>query len=204
MRSLTRGTATLTLALLATLTACTEDATPAGAPSDDGASAATTDAADAGSDASEEEMVESSPIDGTWLIERTRAQMRASLERHDLGEWAQQFFTSEEVGKKATWLFTFEGGRFDGKWANSDGTWKSGWYGPMEVTDDRVHLVDEEFGTTDIYRWSIRGDELVMRYVRSQGAPEVRGIPEEVYVRAYFGAPLKRTDCPPEVAPCRA
>ena len=73
--------------------------------------------------------------------------------------------------------------------------WHIGWRGTVEVNGDEIEMYDEFTGTTDVYRWTVKGDALVLTKLRSD-ARLAKGIPVEVYDAAYLTDPLQRTDCP--------
>lgn len=145
------------------------------------------------------------PIDDTWRIRLTRADIRDRLQQAGLASWTEDLFRTDQVGGAATWIWTFDStaGRARGLWLYPDGAWRTGWTGPLTVEGERLTIGDDDYGTTDTFRWRVDGRQLVLSYVESTG-PDVRGIPEKVYAHAYFTTPMTRTTCPSSAGSCEA
>lgn len=142
------------------------------------------------------------PIDGTWKVQLTRSDIRNRLEQAGLGKWADDLFRADDIENKVVWIWTFDSTaeRARGLWLYPDGVWKAAWAGPLTVKGRQLELGDDQFQTTDTFRWRVSGRTMVLTPLDSTGA--VRGIPEKAYAHAYFTTPFTRAGCPPAAGTC--
>lgn len=143
-----------------------------------------------------------SPVHGSWRLELTADQLRASLVKAGFQQHAEEFLRVEEIDGAVSQVFTVEGDRFAFAYQSGSQPWHVGWEGPVTVTGHRISISDDRFETTDTLRYSIEGDELALDIVEADGAV-IKGIPNEAYLRAYLtSGPFIRTDCVPTEGSC--
>lgn len=143
-----------------------------------------------------------SPIDGSWKTKLTRADIKENLEEAGLGRWASRLFSAEDIDRSITWVYTYGDGRFSGAWLTRDGLWQVGWWGSTTVNGRSLAMFDEVYKITEEFTWAVSGDRLSLEFVSTDATVPVKGIPDEVYMHAYFTDPLTRTTCPSGVPEC--
>ena len=67
--------------------------------------------------------------------------------------------------------------------------------GSTTVTDRSLVMFDEEYKVNEEFTWSVTGNRLSLEFVSTDAVTPVKGIPDEVYMHAYFTDPLTRTAC---------
>jgi hypothetical protein len=135
-----------------------------------------------------------SPVDGTWKLEQTRADVVSHLDQHGFGRLSDRFLRTEQVWAKDHWEWEFADGYFTATWLQPDGAWKVADYGSFEVRDDQLSLTFQESGSTTRFSWQQQDDELVLEWRGVDADPLVKGIPDEAFWRAYLSEPLTRVD----------
>ena len=133
-----------------------------------------------------------SPLDGTWQLEQTRADVVSHLDQHGFGRISDRFLRSEQVWAKDHWEWEFSDGYFTASWLQPDGAWKVADYGSFEVQGDRLSLTFQESGSTTSFSWQQEEDELVLEWLEVDADPMVKGIPDEAFWRADLSEPLTR------------
>jgi len=138
----------------------------------------------------------------TWVIRLHRDQIRADLAAAGYGRWADRFFASEGLAPRVRMALTYGETTFELAWREAGGDWTVGWWGTARVEDGVLTMHDTHFLIDDSYDWRIRDDHLVLSF-RSTTGTLVRGIPSEVYSRAYFSRPIPAGGCvPPDLETC--
>ena len=135
-----------------------------------------------------------SPVDGTWALEQTQADVVEQLQEHGFGGLADRFLRAEQVWEEDNWEWEFEGGDFTARWMQPDRAWKVADYGTYEVQGDRLDLQFAETATTTTFTWAVADDELSLDWVKVNSDPLLKGIPDEAFWRAYLSEPLVRVD----------
>jgi hypothetical protein len=146
--------------------------------------------------------VASSPVHGSWRLELTDEQLRASLTEAGFQQYAEEFLRVEEIEGAISQVLTVDGDRFAFAYQSGSQPWHVGWKGPVTVTGDTLTLLDDKAATTDTLRYTIGGDELTLDVIQA-GDAVLKGIPNEAYLRAYLtSAPFVRTNCVPTEGTC--
>ena len=135
-------------------------------------------------------------LQGTWLVDLSRDQVRADLRRAGFGKYADAFFEAEDLGERIVLAVTSTADTFQIAWLNQDRSWYVGWYGHAREDNGVLTVTDAEGGGRDSYAWSVSDDQLTLRFRQTSGT-EAKGIPFEAYSRAYFTRPLTAVDCSP-------
>ena len=142
------------------------------------------------------------PLDGSWRLELTEAEITTTLAAAGYAGVAEEFFAAEDIEGAITQVLTIEADRFAFAYQSGAQPWHVGWRGPAEIIGDVVTLKDELSTGEDTLRWTVTGDELTFEIVDT--VDEVlKGLPNEVYLVAYLmSAPFQRTDCIPTETDC--
>jgi hypothetical protein len=135
-------------------------------------------------------------LQGTWLVDLTREQVREDLRSAGFGAYADDFFEAEGLGQHIILAVTYTASTFQIAWLNPDHTWYVGWYGAARQDAGVLTVTDAEGGGNDSYAWTVTDDQLTLRFRHTSGT-EAKGIPFEAYSRAYFTRPLRAVDCTP-------
>lgn len=135
-------------------------------------------------------------LQGTWLVDLTRKQVREDLRSAGFGEYADDFFEAEGLGQRIILAVTYTASTFQIAWLNPDRSWYVGWYGAARQDDGVLTVTDAEGGGNDSYAWTVADDQLTLRFRHTSGI-QAKGIPFEAYSRAYFTRPLQAVDCTP-------
>ncbi len=131
-------------------------------------------------------------LEGTWEASLTRDEIRQGLATGGFGDLAQTFFTSENIDPAGLRVrTTFEDGRFTQAYLGSGDVWQVGWEAAMEITGNRVEIMDEASGSTDTLRWRIAADRVRFTPLATT-SPLYNGIPQMAYLWAYFAADSHR------------
>lgn len=133
-----------------------------------------------------------SPLEGTWRVEQTKADIVRNLRQHGFGRYVQRFLAAEGTRAQDIWEYDFYGENLTARYLNADGTWHAGVRATIEVDGDELRVYDLEFLTTDIWRWTIDGDQLRLEWLGSEGPQTIKGLPVETFVRAYYTPPMTR------------
>jgi hypothetical protein len=117
--------------------------------------------------------------------------MAATLREAGLQKWIQPFRARAGIADSNTFTLTVAGGIWSQDWSKDGGPVENNDYGPYRIVGDTV-IVTHGAGT-DTFHWSVSADTLTLEFVKAAGIPPTRGIPEEVFQRAFFTAtPLHR------------
>jgi hypothetical protein len=135
-------------------------------------------------------------LQGTWLVQRSRAQMRADMAAFGFGRYANALFHAEELGRRVTLAVTYTDDSFSIAWQRHDHTWYVGWYGTAHTDHGVLTVTDALSHADDSYTWRVAASRLTLRFRRTT-TPDQHGIPFEAYSRAYFTRPLQAVDCTP-------
>ena len=130
----------------------------------------------------------------TWLIRLDRDQIRADLTAAGFGGWADRFFASEGLARRVVMALTYGESTFEIAWREAGSEWTVGWWGTARVEGGVLTMRDTHFLVDDSYRWRIRDDRLILTFRHTTGTL-IRGIPSEVYSRAYFSRPIPAGGC---------
>lgn len=134
-------------------------------------------------------------LQGTWLVDLTRAELRHDMDAAGFGRYSDQFINVERLHRRVRLTVTYTDDSFEVAWLYPDG-WYVGWYGTADEADGVLTVTDAEVLASDAYRWSIDGDALTLR-LQNTTMPDPHGIPFEAYSSAYFSRPLQQGDCTP-------
>jgi hypothetical protein len=145
-------------------------------------------------DSSSPTEVTTTPVDGTWALKQTRADVVEHLEQHGFGRLIDRFLRAERVWAQDNWEWEFQDGFFTARWMQLDRAWKVADYGTYEVQNDKLDLQFGETATTTTFTWTKRDDELTLDWVDVDSDPNYKGIPDEAFWRAYLSEPLVRVD----------
>jgi hypothetical protein len=134
------------------------------------------------------EAQDAAALEGTWRTGVvTREEMEAGLRAAGLEEWIEQFRelpADEPPGDSNVLTLSLEDGRWATVWAedeNQGGDQID--LGRFEVDGGRLVYLGEDWSTS--YEWTVNGDMLSLTLVDTDG-PGHMGIPEEVFVRAFY------------------
>jgi hypothetical protein len=133
----------------------------------------------------------------TWLVDLSRDDIRADMEKAGFGKYVDKFYKSEDVAERVVMAVTYEAGDFEVAYLQPDQSWQVGWYGPLAESDGVLTMTDSYFNVEDSYNWSVTDEGLVLDFNKTTG-DMIRGIPSEAYSRAYFSRPLAPVDCGPD------
>ncbi len=136
----------------------------------------------------------SSPLDGDWVSHLSPEQLTKNLADAGQAKWADDFMAAERITDDLTAVYTFDGNSFRVAYLNPDGSWQVGWKGTLDVGETTVELYDDYYQITDIFAWSIDGNQLSLTW-DSSDAKRLKGIPVKVFHDAYLSDPLVRADC---------
>ena len=129
--------------------------------------------------------VAASPLEGSWQAEPiTLEQSEATIRRHGLGEWVEEYRKNAPFSGDTLLSLTIEGGAWD-LYGESDGgpSQPIDYDAEYEIAGDKVVFHHSDGSNT--YRWRVDGDTLQLRFEKST-LPGYRGIPEEVFQRALY------------------
>ncbi len=199
-----RRTAAAALIVAVTLIGCSGDPDPAspGATRPPPASASGDPVVSEPPSPSAAEEAVPSELQRTWLIRLGREQIRADLATAGFGRWADRFFASEGLATRVVMALTYGESTFEIAWREADGEWTVGWWGTARVEGAVLTMHDTHFLLDDSYRWRIRDDRLTLTFRHTTGTL-IRGIPSQVYSRAYFSRPIPAGGCaPPNFETC--
>lgn len=133
----------------------------------------------------------------TWLLDVPRDRLVQNLRRHGYAKWADRFVRSEDLAPQVRMAMTLSEDYFSISWETPDGVWDEGWFGAADVEAGVLTIHDDYYeDVSDSFDFALDGEELELSF-RETTADKVRGIPSEVYSRAYFGQPWRQGDCDP-------
>jgi hypothetical protein len=141
---------------------------------------------------SESSTAAESPIDGTWVLTQSKADVVRNLEAAGFEKLADRFIRIDGVWAKDHWEWEFEDGSFTATWMQPDGAWKVADYGAYETDGNQVALTFSESGATSTFVWSVQGDDLTLDWQAVDSDPMLKGIPDEAFWGAYLTEPLTR------------
>ena len=175
------------IALATSLSGCsTTDAAPAGSPAA-GEASGTTSAVEASTPAADE-----TPVEGVWKLEQTRADVVRHLRESGYGDQIRRFIRVESVWAQDNWEWAFDGDSFVASWQNPDGSWRVADSGALTVDGDTLQIHYGGIGgDTTTFGWEIEDDHLRLTWQDYDGGL-VKGLPDEMFWRAYLTKPLTR------------
>lgn len=132
------------------------------------------------------------PLDGTWTLRQTKADVVKNLESSGFGKIAERFVRIDGVVAQDNWKWEFADGFFTAHWQQPDGAWKVADYGTYELDGHTVAMTFSETLATTTFDWSVSGDTLTLDWRAVDSDPMYKGIPDEAFWRAYLTRPLTR------------
>lgn len=174
MKAMKRLVVVLLAATSMLLVGCgSDEPTPVTASPDDRASASATSEAPA-----------ESALEGTWRTGPVSVRdAEATLRRHGLGKWIEEFRTIPPFSKVTVLDLNIEGGQWN-LYGESEGRREPIDYDAEYEIDGNTVVFHHSDGS-NTYRWSVDGDTLSLEFVRST-LPGYHGIPDEVFQRALY------------------
>jgi hypothetical protein len=125
-----------------------------------------------------------SPLEGTWRTGPISLRdAEATLRRHGLTEWIEEFRTSPPFSKVTVLELSIEDGQWNLYGESADGREPIDYDAEYEIDGNTVVFHHSDGSNT--YRWSVDDDTLRLEFVRST-LPGYNGIPDEVFQRALY------------------
>lgn len=185
------GRSALAVSVLVLLTGCGGGADPS-EPEGTTASAVATPSATP-STAEPAAKAEATPVDGEWTLEQTKSDVVAHLRQHGFEDITGEFLEAEGVWDEDHWTWTFDRGLFKAMWQNPDRSWKVADSGTYTVQPPTLTLTFES-GRSTTFEYTLEQDQLLLDWQSDDdaGQGEAKGIPDEVFWRAYLTKPLTR------------
>jgi hypothetical protein len=141
-----------------------------------------------------------SPVRGAelqhvWTTRRvTQEEMEDTMRAAGLHEWIQPFRNLHADSPWRAFTLNLNGGKWVGSWEKASDPPREQMDGPFPLRIEGNTLVYGPPDWSTTLEWSIDGDTLMLDFIETSG-PGAEGIPEEVYVRAFYtSAPFEKQD----------